>query len=563
MKIVVHFGRLKPLLCLTDRPNQKGMAMLLALVMVGMLTLIGIAALSTSDDEVSIAGNELRDSKAFYAAEAGLEVAVAQIQAEYELTKLPPTDLPSGTDQINDCEVEYETIDEGATQTRLTDGNLAGLHALVKTYTVRSTATNSLDQAREDLVQEFEAAQVPIFQFAVFYNDDFQATPMYDMIINGRVHVNGSMYIQALTNLRFDSWVSASGSIYHGLKYGQYSSSGNGNVFIKDRVGLYQNMKVGGSWLDAGNPDWHDLAQAKWGGKVQDQAFGQEELTLPVTNTGDLHKLIEREAGNPDSYEKKATLKFVDGKAYKLASSSWVDVTADMTTNGIITQTADMFYDKREEKFVDVLDLDVAALYANGYGPSNGVIYYSDSTSSTRWTALRLKNGSELGAALTVASENPIYTLGHFNTTNKKPAAIIADAYTMLSSNWDDSKGALATNQRLATATTVNLCMITGDTEPTSSNYGGGLENLPRFLEYWGSTRTTTIRGSMINLWESKQATGDWSLDYYEPPVRDWAFDSDLNDPANQPPQSPTILVFRRIGWKQEHIAVAAEKFNS
>ncbi len=542
--------------------SNSGMATLVALIMVGMLTLIGLAALSTSDDEVSIAGNELHDRKAFYAAEAGLEIAVAQIQAEYEATGLPPVSAPEGAEDLNDCSVEYRTTDDGTEQARLSDGNLAGLHALVKTYTIRSTAISSLDGAREDLVQEFEAAQIPIFQFAVFYNDDFQTTPMYDMIINGRVHVNGSMYIQALTNLSFDSWVSASGSIYHGLKYGNFSGSAGGNIFIKDRVGLYQNMKTGSGWLDARNADWHSLAQSRWGGRVQDQAFGQEELRLPLTNSGDMRKLIERETGNSDSFERKATLKFINGQAYKLSGSTWTDVTADMTTKGIITQSSDKFYDKREGKNVDVTDLDIGALYANGYGPANGVIYFSDSLTSTKWPALRLKNATTLGAALTVASDNPVYTLGNFNTNSKKPAAIIADAYTILSSNWDDTKGALSTSSRTAVATTVNVCMITGDTRPTSSNYGGGLENLPRFLEYWGGTRTATIRGSMINLWESEQADGDWSLDYYEPPRRDWAYDTELNDPSKQPPQSPCILVFRRIGWKQENIAFRAESMN-
>lgn len=535
------------------------MATLVALIMVGMLTLIGLAALSTSDDEVSIAGNQLHDSKAFYAAEAGLEAAVAQIQADYEATGMPPVHMPEGTESLNDCAVEYGTTDSGTEEERLADGNLAGLYALVKTYTIRSTATSGLDGAKEEIVQEFKAAQIPIFQFAVFYNDDFQTTPMYDMIINGRVHVNGSMYIQALTNLSFDSWVSASGSIYHGLKHGLYSGSAGGNVFFKDRVGLYQNMKTGSGWLDARKSDWHEQAQTRWGGKVQDQAFGQEELRLPLTNTGDLRKLIDRAAGNDDSFEKKASLKFINGKAYKLSGSTWVDVTADMTTKGIITQYNDKFYDKREGKNVDVTDLDVGALYANGYGPSNGVVYFSDSLYGSRWPALRLRNATALGAALTVASNNPVYTFGNFNTNSKKPAAIIADAYTILSSNWDDTKGAMSTSSRTAVATTVNVCMITGDTRPTSSNYGGGLENLPRFLEYWGGTRTATIRGSMINLWESDQAVGDWSLDYYEPPRRDWAFDSDLNDPNKQPPQSPCILVFRRIGWKQEHIAFRNE----
>ena len=62
--------------------------------MVAMLTLLGIAALSTSDDEVSIAGNELQEMRAFYAAEAGLEQAASELQDEYDTTGLPPTVMP-------------------------------------------------------------------------------------------------------------------------------------------------------------------------------------------------------------------------------------------------------------------------------------------------------------------------------------------------------------------------------------------------------------------------------------------------------------------------------------
>ena len=61
--------------------SESGFATLIALIMVGMLTLIGLAALSTSDDEVTIAGNELQETRAFYAAEAGLEQAAAELHS--------------------------------------------------------------------------------------------------------------------------------------------------------------------------------------------------------------------------------------------------------------------------------------------------------------------------------------------------------------------------------------------------------------------------------------------------------------------------------------------------
>ena len=41
--------------------SESGFAALVALIMVAMLTLLGLAALSTSDDELSIASNEMQE----------------------------------------------------------------------------------------------------------------------------------------------------------------------------------------------------------------------------------------------------------------------------------------------------------------------------------------------------------------------------------------------------------------------------------------------------------------------------------------------------------------------
>jgi hypothetical protein len=226
----------------------------------------------------------------------------------------------------------------------------------------------------------------------------------------------------------------------------------------------------------------------------------------------------------------------------------------------VLSYAADKFYDAREKKYVDATEIDLGKLYSSGYAPSNGVLYFSDDiTGSSEFPGLRIKNATTLGAGLTVASANPVYTVGDFNTTNKQPAAILTDAYTILSSSWDDSKSAGSMNTRQAANTVINASFITGDTPCSSSNYNGGLASLPRYLEYWGSSKTSTICGSMVNLWNSTQATGKWSLNYYEPPVRDWSFDTDLNDPSKQPPEVPKILIFERSGWSQQYIAWQTE----
>jgi hypothetical protein len=54
--------------CLLE--NEKGSVTVLAVVLLMLLTLLGIAATTTSSIEVQIAGNELRHKLAFYSAEA-------------------------------------------------------------------------------------------------------------------------------------------------------------------------------------------------------------------------------------------------------------------------------------------------------------------------------------------------------------------------------------------------------------------------------------------------------------------------------------------------------------
>ena len=103
--------------------SERGIVTIIALIMVAMLTLIGLAALSTSDDEASMAGNELQEMRAFYAAEAGLEAAAAALQQQWVTTGAPPTVMPSGNTDVNNCTMAFSTADDGAaTQRTLSTG---------------------------------------------------------------------------------------------------------------------------------------------------------------------------------------------------------------------------------------------------------------------------------------------------------------------------------------------------------------------------------------------------------------------------------------------------------
>ncbi|MEW5924456.1 MAG: hypothetical protein AB1746_10760, partial [Candidatus Zixiibacteriota bacterium] len=514
-----------------------------------MLTIIGAAALKLADDELNIAGNEMSELASFYAAEAGLEMASAAIQAQYVSTGNPPTTMPSGSSNLNsNATVAYVTTDQGAAvQRTLTLGTLAGLHALVKSYRIQSIGTSLIDGSQIRLTQEFEAATVPIFQFAVFYNNDLEIAPGPDMTLMGRVHTNGNLWLQANSSLRMDSYVTSAQDIFYGRKGAEALATGD--ILIKDTDGNYQNMKnASGTFLQSTDANWYDSASSRWGGRVQDAAFGQASLSLPLTNSGDPHKIIEPASGNADSYENKASLKIINGSVYSLVSSTWINVTGLLPSGTITTKT---FYDAREGETVTATEVNMALLKTSGYYPG-GVIYASDRRAGT-YNALRLVNGSDLGRPLSVYSENPLYIQGNFNSVNKQPVALAGDAVTFLSNNWVDSTSTLSKDKRPATPTTVNASILTGNTNTTSSNYNGGLENLPRFLENWNGIRFIW-RGSMINLWNSMQADGNWSGNYYNPPIRDWAYDTDLDDPSKLPPETPCLRVFQRTSWKQEDV---------
>src|SRR5205085_11257405 len=98
---------------------------------------------------------------------------------------------------------------------------------------------------------------------------------------------------------------------------------------------------------------------------------------------------------------------------------------------------------------------------------------------------------------------------------------------------------ATATNQE----TSIRAGMITGQNmsalfgTPDAGNgdesrLSGGMHNLMRFLEDWGSRRWNYV-GSFCPLYYSTQAVGPYEADgiIYSPPIRNWAFDTTFRDP--------------------------------
>jgi Na+-transporting methylmalonyl-CoA/oxaloacetate decarboxylase gamma subunit len=73
--------------------NEKGVALIIVLLMLLILTLIGISAISTTTFETNISGNERVGTDAFYASEAGIQIGLNQLP---DVKPIPVTAI--GTD---------------------------------------------------------------------------------------------------------------------------------------------------------------------------------------------------------------------------------------------------------------------------------------------------------------------------------------------------------------------------------------------------------------------------------------------------------------------------------
>ena len=266
-------------------------------------------------------------------------------------------------------------------------------------------------------------------------------------------------------------------------------------------------------------------------------------------------------------YNKAGIIIKVSGPSYTITTQNGTSLSSKQVTalKGALSQQT--IYDRREGKWMDVTTLDVAEAtkkIKNDTGPLedssfNNILYiYNDDSTYNDPKAIRLTNGDVLPSnGLTLASENPVYIQGDYNTGKKSdysdrvPSAVFGDAVTILSNNWKDNNSASSLSSRQASNTTVNTAIVAGFLPSGWVNefgaqygYSGGLNNFPRFLETW-SGDTFNYNGSMIELFTSQIATGEWDTgNIYSPPNRNWNFDSNFVD--NPPPGSLDAVTISR-----------------
>ena len=109
-----------PKIMVTPLKDQSGVALVLALVMIVILTLIGLASTYTSIFEVRLSGNKRGTTDAFYAADSGVQVVVANVDnfslpGKYVDNKYDPfTDPKNPNPTKANVVVQFDTTQEGS-----------------------------------------------------------------------------------------------------------------------------------------------------------------------------------------------------------------------------------------------------------------------------------------------------------------------------------------------------------------------------------------------------------------------------------------------------------------
>jgi hypothetical protein len=232
----------------------------------------------------------------------------------------------------------------------------------------------------------------------------------------------------------------------------------------------------------------------------------------------------------------------------------------------------------------------------------------------------------------TIASENPVYIQGNYNSNcpaavappfspctlnnvsfdttwtggNDIPhsaASIIADAVTMLSNNWQDAGTLSSTNvasntsgslanpvntpggqnpgsayypNRIATTTYYRVAIAAGkniafnnvaQTPEFAFGMDGGVHNFLRFVEDWsgvptplggsGNMASLYYKGSVVSLYWSMYNTGTFKCCnlVYNPPDREYTFDSLFSVPTNLPPGTPMFRNVDNLSYRENQVA--------
>ena len=597
--------------------KKNGSALILVTTLSSLLLLVAIAASVNAVSDMNITSEEKIRTDLDFACESGLNRAKTKIEQSFNnenLNILEPFVTFQGTEADDTGLVPQEKAfnDEqfnsfGPDYYSFTLNSNGGSKKIYVKYAITSdrdvnenngwlkSAEHTTNKIKVEsiayspgygwvgMTENVFAQRTSLFMYQIFFENDLEILPGANFNLKGLIHTNENMYLnsEATLSILTDS-LTAAGSITRGRLD---SNAVNGTVKItsEDQDGTLETMSNN---EDSDNTNWESLAKERWKGTVKDSKLGATRLEAPKLKYFQPGGYYSQNAGiNINVKNKSGTV------SYEIKYNGTAKTFTSAQLNGALAEKT--IYDYREYPSgsvpknntpVKVTNVDINKLKtALGYYPDNGLLYMtrSDAVADNDGnqynpdpnrvvSGFKIINGSTLPGATTLVSNDPVYLQGDFNkhtSTNQsqdtwKPCAVIADAVSLLSNSWSDTKsnwkdGTVNSSKTLPVAsnTQYNMVLLTGNVPTKVGQYSGGLENFPRFLENW-SGKTVDITGGFIQWFRSKYATGKWGGDYYSAPTRDWKSEDRFSDLNNLPPGFTDMFPSAAIGitfsdWRQ------------
>ncbi|MEL7085062.1 MAG: hypothetical protein AAGM36_11245 [Cyanobacteria bacterium J06597_1] len=550
----------------SNRRHSRGYALVVAIGTIVVLSTL-LASYSVVTKFESLTASSSQDSSAgFYAAEAGLNLRAEEVRAIFDNFETPTGtpevlaagELPcrTGVGGTGDYTCTTYNFQDFSTQTGLTfvgTSNItigAGepfqfLSAQELRYLASAIAYENGDITRPQAIlgMNFLNRRVPMFQFMAFYDKDLEITPGSSMTLNGPIHANANVFLNAQGDTL---------SITDRLTIGRYSDGTLGELYRRRKHNTNCTANSVNVNDSGGTPVGLNCSTAPIA--VPAALNDRVELGFPRL---DIPPAEDFAVGASNPYWSLADLRI----ALRInGASRTIEVrNPDESLNGTlttilsgcsVTSNSNTFYNTREGQAIEMLDVQMQPLLdcidanSGAFGfqlddsTQDGLVFYftvdgplSDAsaaipvgTVTTNNYGVRLINGSTLQGTsaladtvqgLTVVTDQAVYIQGNYNNpaaaSDWVPASVISDSMNILSNAWsddmndgdghNDTSGLACTGsdnascpwqERLATNTTINAAFLSGTSSTGGSEggtgaapYNGGMHNFPRLHEVW------------------------------------------------------------------------------
>jgi hypothetical protein len=300
-----------------NAPNKQtrrdsGIALLTTILLMLLMSslLVGFVLLISSGQKLSGYNNDY--SKAFYAAEAGMEKLTADIGTLFDtnyspsgtqintLTTTPPALTGINYVQYNGASgyaISFATDSNGnplASTNVINSGPYQGMTALQTLYTLNVTARTTAG-SEVKLQRTTQTVGIPVFQFGIFSQTDlsFFAGPVFNF--GGRTQTNGNLFLAANPGpLTLSQPVTAYLNVIRTNLSNGYSTSSsyNGTVNVFNGSGTRPLAETEGSLVgtvgSAVNSNWPtiSLGSADYAGNLRNGATGADQLNLGIVILG-------------------------------------------------------------------------------------------------------------------------------------------------------------------------------------------------------------------------------------------------------------------------------------